>query len=345
MAIKLTNNAKGALATSISASDTTIALMPADAIVFPDISGDDWFPLTIVKADGQFEIVRCTDKSGPVLTVQRGQEGTSPKAFNAGDRVEMRMTANTFFHAVEDSIGTQIAALNLGDASTRNVGTTSGTVAAGDDSRIVGALQKSHNLGDVQDKAQARDNLGLAVFATRAPAYEEVTEKPDTFPPGAHTHPWDQITGAPAQATRWPAWGEVTGRPATADRWPTWAEVTGKPATFAPAAHTHTWAQISGAPAQATRWPTWAEVSGKPATFQPVNSYLAVGTYAYVNTTSGEAHYAPGTNVAGSLLSAGSGGTPSGTWTIMGKTIRSYRSGTGSGSSTVREPGLAMRIA
>lgn len=29
----------------------------------------------------------------------------------------------------------------------------------------------------------------------------------------SHTHPWSQVTGAPATATRWPSWGEVTGKP------------------------------------------------------------------------------------------------------------------------------------
>lgn len=38
-----------------------------------------------------------------------------------------------------------------------------------------------------------------------------------------HTHPWSQISGAPATATRWP----------------TWSEVTTKPSTFPPATHDH----------------------------------------------------------------------------------------------------------
>lgn len=51
--------------------------------------------------------------------------------------------------------------LQLGDSATRNVGTTQGTVAAGDDSRITGALQKSQNGGDIPDKAKFVENLGL----------------------------------------------------------------------------------------------------------------------------------------------------------------------------------------
>lgn len=51
--------------------------------------------------------------------------------------------------------------LELGDSATRNVGTTAGTVAAGDDSRITGALQKEKNLSDLSNPSEALKSLGL----------------------------------------------------------------------------------------------------------------------------------------------------------------------------------------
>lgn len=51
--------------------------------------------------------------------------------------------------------------LELGDSATRDVGTTAGTVAAGDDSRITGALQKENNLSDLSNPSEALKALGL----------------------------------------------------------------------------------------------------------------------------------------------------------------------------------------
>ncbi|WP_322900146.1 phage tail protein [Escherichia coli] len=57
--------------------------------------------------------------------------------------------------------------LDLGDSSTRNVGTTAGTVASGDDARITGAMQKSQNGGDIPDVAKFLQNLQLGEAAKR----------------------------------------------------------------------------------------------------------------------------------------------------------------------------------
>ncbi|EFT5967983.1 hypothetical protein H2329_000325 [Salmonella enterica] len=51
--------------------------------------------------------------------------------------------------------------LHLGDSATRNVGTIPGTVAAGDDSRITGAMQKDQNGADIPDKPGFIKNVGL----------------------------------------------------------------------------------------------------------------------------------------------------------------------------------------
>lgn len=128
------------------------------------------------------------------------------------------------------------------------------------------------------NNTDARDKLGLFTSALRWPAWAEVSNKPATFDPSSHTHPWSQVTGQPVTATRWPSLAEVTGtpanypttwnsvadKPAQATRWPALAEVTDKPINYPT-----TWDSVAAKPAQATRWPTFAEVSNKPSTYTP----------------------------------------------------------------------------
>ncbi|WZX60585.1 hypothetical protein AAFR86_12615 [Salmonella enterica subsp. diarizonae serovar 58:r:z53] len=52
--------------------------------------------------------------------------------------------------------------LQLGDSAIRNVGTTQDTVAAGDDSRITGAMQKDQNGDDIPDKDLFVRRIGAA---------------------------------------------------------------------------------------------------------------------------------------------------------------------------------------
>ncbi|HAF5679632.1 TPA: hypothetical protein G8N93_004256 [Salmonella enterica] len=59
-------------------------------------------------------------------------------------------------------------ALALGNSATRDVGTTAETVAAGDDSRITGAMQKDQNGADIPDKTLFVQNLDLTDTVNRA---------------------------------------------------------------------------------------------------------------------------------------------------------------------------------
>lgn len=60
----------------------------------------------------------------------------------------------------------QRTSLGLGDSATLSVGTGVGTVAAGNDSRITGALQSANNLSDLASASTARTSLGLGDSAT-----------------------------------------------------------------------------------------------------------------------------------------------------------------------------------
>ena len=67
-----------------------------------------------------------------------------------------------------ESASTARTNLGLGGAAVLGVGASSGTVAAGNDTRITGAAQTANNLSDLQSPAVARTNLGLGSAATQA---------------------------------------------------------------------------------------------------------------------------------------------------------------------------------
>ena len=67
--------------------------------------------------------------------------------------------------------------LGLGEAAILGVGTAANTVAAGDDARLVGSVQKLANLADLPNASVARANLGLASIAVSG-AYADLSGQP-----------------------------------------------------------------------------------------------------------------------------------------------------------------------
>ena len=96
MGIKVANNAFGTLAASITDSETSITLTTGQGARFPSLGAGDYFYATLIDTSNNLEIVKCTARSTDVLTVTRAQESTTARAYSAGDRIEIRITAATF---------------------------------------------------------------------------------------------------------------------------------------------------------------------------------------------------------------------------------------------------------
>lgn len=91
-----TNNAASGLVYPITNTDVTLYLNGGSGALFPQPTGGDYFMVTLIsQTTGNTEIVKCVARSGDILTVVRGQEGTTAQAFATGDGVQLRITADS----------------------------------------------------------------------------------------------------------------------------------------------------------------------------------------------------------------------------------------------------------
>lgn len=142
--ILFANNAFGALAANIGSGDTSLTLGSGEGARFPSPSGAQFFYSTLVDSSGNIEIVKCTSRSGDTLTITRGQEGTTARAYTAGDAVELRVT--------EDSL--QELILNLANKTVTN------TFTAGQRGEITTLTDGATITADMNDSNNFTVTLG-----------------------------------------------------------------------------------------------------------------------------------------------------------------------------------------
>src|ERR1700761_6400066 len=89
------NNAATTLAGPIASTATSLNLAAGPGALFPNPGPGQQFTLTLTSAanNNQTEITYCTGRTGDTCTVVRGQEGTTPRAFIAGDLADNDLTA------------------------------------------------------------------------------------------------------------------------------------------------------------------------------------------------------------------------------------------------------------
>lgn len=169
MAVLYTNNASSTLAAGINNSATSLSVAAGAGALFPSPSGGDVFYATLADSVGNIEIVRVTARSTDALTVVRGQDGTSARAWSAGDAVELRVTramlddikadvqaalraaANTFTNNQAVSVNNATAGLSVTQAGSGPAASISGRLLMS-----TGALQEAR-------VAVAASNIDLAL--------------------------------------------------------------------------------------------------------------------------------------------------------------------------------------
>lgn len=102
MAAVTTNNAAGTLSAGINSAATSIVLTAGQGALFPSLSGGRIFYATLVDSSNNIEVVKVTARSTDTLTVVRGQDGTSARAFSSGDLCDLRPTAALFEEKVSN---------------------------------------------------------------------------------------------------------------------------------------------------------------------------------------------------------------------------------------------------
>lgn len=165
-----TNNADSALNGAIADNTTSITVVTGDGAKFPSPTGGDFFLLTLFQKLGasetNHEIVKCTARAGDVLTVVRAQEGTTAKAFNNADPVELRVTAGTLASKA-DAATTQSSLVSGTNIKTVNGGSIlgSGNLVVGDVT-LTGAQTLTNKTltapvltGAIYDNGSVRSNI------------------------------------------------------------------------------------------------------------------------------------------------------------------------------------------
>jgi hypothetical protein len=128
MGLKVTNNAFGTLNAGINSSVTTVVLAAGQGALFPTLTAGDYFYATLIDTSNNLEIVKVTARSTDTMTIVRGQDNTTARAYSTNDRFELRPTAILFNEKANANEylplagGTMTGALSLSGAVTTTGG-------------------------------------------------------------------------------------------------------------------------------------------------------------------------------------------------------------------------------
>jgi hypothetical protein len=245
------NSPETTLAGSLSATSTSATVL--DGSVLPDAPNY----LTIGADTTSAETVLMTAKSGNVLTITRGQNGTAARAWDKGDIIARYFTA-----ADHDAIRENISRLNNGKPDKVEDAVDGNFAAFGEDGGLVDSGKKpsdfaaaNHSHNDKADKVEGAVDGNLAGL-DESGNITDSGKKPSDFAAANHSHndKADKVEGA------------VDGNLAGLDESGNITDSGKKPGDFAAANHGHSgyalvkYFQNVAVPASA-----WVSSSTKPA--------------------------------------------------------------------------------
>ncbi len=223
------NNSAGTLSSALTDLATNIVLTSNQGNLFPAISGDDFFLVTLIGMNAQgaesiWEIVKCTAKAADTLTVVRGQEGTTALAWPAGTKVELRLTAGTLNsftdttevaaavtdHTSSTSNPHSVTKTQVGLANVDNTSDLSKPISTATQTALYGKSDTGHTHGAASDAVagfmSAADKIKLNGIAAGATAYSH----PATHPASVIAQDANNRFVSDAEKSAWNAKGDVT---------------------------------------------------------------------------------------------------------------------------------------
>lgn len=165
MAQLFRNNAFSALGSSLTNVATTLTVTTGHGDRFPAVTAPDFFHLTLQDASNNIEVVRVTARTAGAdsMTITRAQEGTTARAWNIGDVVELRLTAfglNPL--GLLEGASTAAAIRSTLDVPTRTGGDASGTWNISISGNAATASTTSGNAGTATTLQTARNINGTS---------------------------------------------------------------------------------------------------------------------------------------------------------------------------------------
>lgn len=112
------NNAFSTLSADIDNAVGSFSVANGTGLKFPAISGTDFFYATLIDSSNNYEVVKVIARATDAFTVTRGQDGTTARAYTAGDRIELRPTAALFDDKLSLGGGTLTGALAVPSGAT-----------------------------------------------------------------------------------------------------------------------------------------------------------------------------------------------------------------------------------
>jgi hypothetical protein len=221
------NTPETSLSGALTAAGTTVNVV--DGTMLPDAPN-----LLTIGADGSTaETVLMTEKSGNVLTVVRGQDGTTARAWSAGDVIGRYFTA-----ADQKAMQDNITALNNGKTekvtspTDGNLVAFDGTTGKQKDSgkKPGDFAAASHTHSGYVEKVSSPVSGNLVAFDGATGKQKDSGKKPGDFAAASHTHSgYVEKVSSPVSGNL-VAFDGATGKQKDSGK---------KPGDFAAASHSH----------------------------------------------------------------------------------------------------------